>query len=157
MKENQLDAIDRRILNELTSDARVPYVQLAKKLKISNTLVHQRIKKMLELEIIGNAKYVVDPWKLGFRTSAYTQIMLTDSKLLSEVVIKLSKIMEIVECVNISGRYALLVKIFARNNRHLRDIIYEKIHTIDGIDGTNTTISFETSFSRNVPLESVDD
>ncbi len=153
MKQNQLDPIDLRILNELTVDARIPYIQLAKKLKISNTLVHQRMKRLFEHGIIDKAKYLVDPWKLGFRTSAYTQIMLSDSKLLKKVETKLSKIKEIVECVNISGRYAIMVKIYARNNRHLRDIIYENIHTIDGVEGTNTTISFETAFSRNVPLD----
>jgi len=153
MKENQLDAIDLRILNELTVDARIPYIQLAKKLKISNTLVHQRMKKLFEKGILNKAKYLINPWKLGYQTSAYTQIMLTDSKSMKSVEDKLSKISEIVECVNISGRYALLVKIFAKNNRHLRDIIYEKIHTIDEIEGTNTTIAFETAFSRNVPLE----
>ena len=153
MKQNQLDPIDLRILNELTVDARIPYIQLAKKLKISNTLVHQRMKRLFEHGIIDKAKYLVDPWKLGFRTSAYTQIMLSDSKMLKKVEDKLSKIKEIVECVNISGRYAIMVKIFARNNRHLRDIIYENIHTIDGVEGTNTTISFETAFSRNVPLD----
>ena len=153
MKQNQLDPIDLRILNELTVDARIPYIQLAKKLKISNTLVHQRMKRLFEHGIIEKAKYLVDPWQLGFRTSAYTQIMLSDSKMLKKVEAKLSKIKEIVECVNISGRYALMVKIYARNNRHLRDIIYENIHTIDGVEGTNTTISFETAFSRNVPLD----
>ncbi len=44
MEKIKLDAIDSRIINELTKDARIPMVQLAKKLKISNTLVHQRIK-----------------------------------------------------------------------------------------------------------------
>ncbi|MEL7020223.1 MAG: Lrp/AsnC ligand binding domain-containing protein, partial [Bacteroidota bacterium] len=62
------------------------------------------------------------------------------------------KIPEIVECVNTAGRYALLLKIYARNNQHLRDIIYEKILPITGIEGTNSTISFETAFVRNVPL-----
>jgi len=153
MKENQLDPIDLRILNELTVDARIPYLQLAKKLKISNTLVHQRLKKLTANGIIDKAQCLVNPWKLGFQTSAYTQIMLTDSKTRSIVEKKLSKIKEIVECVNISGRYALMVKIYARNNRHLRDTIYEQIHTIPEIEGTNTTISFETAFSRNVPLD----
>lgn len=157
MKQNQLDPIDLRILNELTVDARIPYIQLAKKLKVSNTLVHQRMKRLFEHGIIDKAKYIVDPWKLGFKTSAYTQIMLSDSKMLKQVEQKLSKIKEIVECVNISGRYALMVKIFAKNNRHLRDTIYEQIHTIDGIEGTNTTISFETAFSRNVPLDLEDE
>jgi Lrp/AsnC family transcriptional regulator for asnA, asnC and gidA len=66
---------------------------------------------------------------------------------------QLKEIPEIVECVNISGRYALLVKIYAYDNRHLRDVIYDQILRIDGVEGTNSTISFETAFVRNVPLE----
>jgi len=50
--------------------------------------------------------------------------MLTDAKHHRKVEMELEKIPEIVECANIAGRYALLVKIFAKNNRHLRDIIY---------------------------------
>ncbi len=153
MKENQIDAIDIRILQELTLDARMPFVQLSKKLKVSNTLIHQRIKKLTEMGILQKATYTVNAWKLGYQTSAYTQIMLTDSKLHRTVEKALEKIEEIVECVNISGRYALMVKIYALNNRHLRDIIYDKIHTIEGVEGTNTTISFETAFVRNVPLD----
>lgn len=152
MKNNQLDPIDIRILNELTSDARIPFVQLSKNLKVSNTLVHQRVKKLKELGILKKAIYQLDPWMLGFETSAYIQIMLTHSKHHRQVEDELSKIPEIVECTNVSGRYALIVKIFARNNRHLRDIVYENIQTIDGVEGTNTTVSFETAFVRNVPL-----
>lgn len=152
MKENQLDPIDTRILKELTSDARISFVQLAKKLNVSNTLVHQRVKKLKESGIIQNATYQIDPWKLGYRTSAYTQIMLSDAKMHRSVEVELSKIPEIVECVNIAGRYALIAKIFAFDNRHLRDIIYEKILAIEGVEGTNSTISFETAFARNIPL-----
>ena len=152
MKNNQLDPFDIRILNELTADARIPLVKLAKKLKVSNTLIHQRVKKLKDKGILLNATYLLDPWTLGYQTSAYTQIMLTDSRHHRKVEEKLIAIPEIVECVNISGRYALLVKIFATNNRHLRDIIYDKILTISGVEGTNSTISFETAFSRNVPL-----
>lgn len=151
-EKNQLDPTDILILNELTSDARIPLIQLAKKLKVSNTLVHQRLKKMKESGIINQATYKMDPWKLGYETSAFTQIMLTDSKVHMKVEAKLKKVPEIVECVNIAGRYALLVKLHAKNNRHLRDIIYEKIHPIDGVEGTNTTIAFESVFVRNVPL-----
>ena len=153
MKKNQLDAFDVRIINELTSDARIPLIQLAKKLKVSNTLIHQRIKKLKEAGILKSATYQLDAWKLGYETSAFTQIMIDHPNKHRKVEKQLEKIPEIVECVNISGRYALLVKIFAKNNRHLRDIIYEKIQTIEGVEGTNTTISFETAFVRNVPLK----
>lgn len=151
--KNQLDPMDIRILKELTLNARIPFIQLSKKLKVSNTLIHQRIKKLTDSGIIDHTTIQLDPLKIGYETSAYTQIMLNDSKFHRKVELALSKIPEIVECVNIAGRYALMVKIFAHSNRHLRDVIYEKIHTIDGVEGTNTTIAFETIFSRNVTLE----
>jgi len=153
MNENQLDPIDTRILKELTSDARVPFTQLSQKLKVSNTLIHQRIKKLKDSGILLNATIQLDTWKLGYETCAFTQIMLSDANLHVAAEKELEKIPEIVECANITGRYALLVKIFAKNNRHLRDIIYEKILSINGVEGTNTTVAFETAFKRNVPLE----
>jgi len=149
----KLDAFDQRIIEELTNDARMPFIQMAKKLKVSNTLVHQRIKKLKEIGILKNASYQLDAWKLGYKTSAYTSIMLTNSKHHRKVEKYLLDIPEIVECVNIAGRYALMVRIYCYNNRHLRDIIYEKIQPLDGVEGTNTTISFETAFTRNVPMK----
>jgi len=156
MDTKRLDAFDGRIINELTSDARIPLVTLAKKLKVSNTFIHQRIKKLKETGILQNATYRLDPWKMGYQTSAYTEIMLEDAKHHRQVEVSLSKIPEIVECVNISGRYALMVRIYAYNNRHLRDIIYEEIHSIKGVEGTNTTFSFETAFVRNLAIPVID-
>lgn len=152
MSKIKLDPFDNRIINELTFNAKIPFTGLAEKLGVSNTFIHQRIKKLKEAGILKNATYRIDPWKLGYQTSAYTQIMLENAKFMSDVQKKLSLIPEIVECVNIAGRYALIVRIYAKNNRHLRDIIYEDIQTIDGVEGTNTTISFETAFVRNLPL-----
>jgi Lrp/AsnC family transcriptional regulator for asnA, asnC and gidA len=151
--ENQIDPIDIRILSELTQDAEIPFVQLAKKLKVSNTLIHQRVKKLKEKGILRKARYEIDSYKVGFQTSAYTQIRLENNKYHSRIEDKLKQIPEIVECVNISGPYALLVKILAKNNRHLRDIIYDKILEIDGVENTNSTFSFETAFRRSLPVD----
>ncbi|HHM21905.1 MAG TPA: Lrp/AsnC family transcriptional regulator [Bacteroidetes bacterium] len=156
MKENQLDPIDIRILEELTSDARIPFVKLAGRLHVSNTLVHQRIKKLRQAGILKNATYRLDSWRLGYQTLAYTSILLTDSKYHRSVEVALSKIPQIIECANIAGRYALLAKLVAKDNRHLRSIIYDKIHVIDGVEGTNTTIAFETAFERGLPLKTVE-
>jgi len=152
MKENQLDAIDTRILEELTTDARIPLVQLAKKLKVSNTLVHQRVGRLKERGFLKQAVYRVDPLKLGYETSAYILIIINHPRDHQKVEEKLKEIPEIVECHNIVGRYELMVKIYARNNRHLREIIYEKIQPIAEIEGTNTMISFETVFQRSLPV-----
>ncbi len=150
--ENQIDPIDIRILSELTNDAELPFVKLAKKLKVSNTLIHQRVKKLKEKGILKKARYEIDSYKVGFQTSAYTQIRLENNKFHKQIEDELKQIPEIVECVNISGPYAILVKILAKNNRHLRDIIYEKILEIDGVENTNSTFSFETAFRRSIPV-----
>ncbi len=150
---NQLDATDKRILGKLIKNARLAFSQLAENLKISNSLVHQRVKKLQELGVIDKATFSLSPGALGYETCAFTQIIISEPKLLYPIVAALRSIPEVVECVNIAGRYAIMVKIYAVNNTHLRDVVYEKIQTINGVEGTNTVVSFETAFIRNVALE----
>ena len=51
-----------------------------------------------------------------------------------------------------TGKYALILKVIAKSNQHLREVLYEKIHPITGVEGTDTIIVFETAFQRNVPI-----
>lgn len=150
--ESQFDSVDYRIVNELARDARMPYSHLAEKLNVSNSLIHQRVRKLQEAGLLTAPVYRLDAETLGYQTSAYCQIMLVNARYLRPVVSALKQIPEVVECVNIAGRYAIMVKLYAINNSHLRDIIYEKIQEIDGVEETNTVVSFETSFSRSIPI-----
>ena len=65
---------------------------------------------------------------------------------------ELKQITEIIECDLVSGKYAIFIKIVATNNEHLRRIIYNKIHMIDGVGSTNTIFSFGKEFQRNAPI-----
>jgi len=147
--------MDYRIVQALTRDARIPFSRLADQLNVSNSLIHQRVRKLQDAGLLTDAVYQVDTEKLGYETSAYCQIILTHGQALQAVVEELRKIPEIVECVNIAGRYAIMVKLFTINNSHLRDIVYDKIQTIDGVEGTNTVMSFETAFSRSVAIPGI--
>lgn len=151
--KNQFDPLDIDIMRELMQDARIPFSQLAQKLKISNSLVHQRVRKLKDAGVLKEAVFLVNADKLGYETCAFVQIMITHAKHMQTVIEHLAKIPEIVECVNIAGRYAIMVKVYAINNYHLRDVVYEKIQGIEGVEGTNTVVSFETPFIRGVPLE----
>lgn len=150
--ENQFDALDLRILQELSRNARIAFSVLADQLKVSNSLIHQRVKKLQDSGVLEQPIYQLNSELLGYESSAYTQIMVTNAKHIDSIILKLEKIPEIVECTNIAGRYALLVKIQARNNTHLRDVIYDRIQTIEGVESTNTTFAFETSFRRPISV-----
>ena len=152
--KNQLDATDRRILQELTSDARQPFSKLAEKLKVSNSLIHQRVRKLKEEGVLGDPSFRLNPEALGYETCAFVQIRVRQPLSHKNVVTKLADIPEIVECANIAGRFAIIVKIYAANNSHLRDVVYHGIQTIDGVEETNTVVSFETNFMRNVDVGS---
>jgi Lrp/AsnC family transcriptional regulator, regulator for asnA, asnC and gidA len=150
--KHQFDPLDLDILEALTANARLPFAQLAQQLRVSNTLIHSRVRKLREAGVLGEAVYRLQPEAMGYETCAFTQIMLTHARFLYPVVRKLEKIPEIVECVNISGRYAIMVKIYASNNTHLRSVVYDHIQTIEGVEGTHTIVAFETPFSRGVPV-----
>lgn len=150
--ENQFDYIDQQILLKLRSDARKPYSKIAEELKVSNSLIHQRIKKLTSAGVIKNAEFVLDERKLGFKTKSYTGIRLREARFAKEVMLELKKIDEIVECNFVSGGYAIFILIFAKDNEHLQRILYDKVHLINGVAGTDTFICFDTNFKRNVPL-----
>ncbi|MGV3510114.1 MAG: Lrp/AsnC family transcriptional regulator [Sphingobacteriaceae bacterium] len=147
-----LDDIDRNILNELQNDAEKPYIQIAKSLNISNSLVHQRVSRLKQYNIIETTQITLSEKELGYESSAFTGVILKEDPSSKSIIEALKKIPEIVECYYISGQYTLFIKIVARNNEHLREVLYEKIDAIGGVLRTETTINFGTVFKRNCPI-----
>jgi len=149
---NQFDFIDQEILILLEEDSRVSFSKIAEKLDISNSLVHQRISKLKSKGIIERFGIRINQQALGYNTGVYMGIVLKEAQLSDYVTEELKQIPEIIECDLVSGTYAIFIKIVATNNEHLRTIIYDKIHMIDGVGSTNTIFSFRKEFQRNAPI-----
>lgn len=149
---NQLDYINQQIVLALKADARKSYSKIAEELKISNSLVHQRIRKMKEEGVIQKADLILDEKKIGYSTKAYVGIRLKEARFASEVVEALNSVLEITECNYVSGKYAIFILIYAKDNDHLRAILYNKVHQIEGVAGTDSFICFSTNFDRSVPI-----
>ncbi|MBU2915669.1 Lrp/AsnC family transcriptional regulator [Reichenbachiella agariperforans] len=152
MEKSQINDMDRAIMKRLGINARVPFSTLAKELGISNTMVHQRVNKLRQLGVLENATFRFNAKALGYSTEAITRIDVANAKYIPKIVAELEKIPEIIECSNISGKYALMIKVIAVDNNHLRDVLYGKIHDLEGVIGTDTNISFETAFQKNIEL-----
>lgn len=151
--DNQFDYIDQQILKKLRKDARKAYSQIAEELKVSNSLIHQRIKKLTKEGVIKHAEFIVDEKQLGYKTKSYTGIRLREARFAKSVMIELEKIDEIVECNFVSGSYAIFILIFAKDNEHLQKVLYDKVHLINGVAGTDTFICFDTCFKRHIKIE----
>ena len=149
---SQLDYTDQQILALLKQDARTAFSKIASELNISNSLVHQRIKKMKDDGLIKKADLLLDEKKLGYSTKAYVGIRLKEARFAEKVVNALQTIPEITECNYVSGKYAIFALIYSKNNDHLRSILYNQIHEIEGVGGTDSFICFSTNFDRSVPV-----
>ncbi len=150
-----LDSLDRRILSFLTHNARMPYLEVARNCNISGAAIHQRVNKMIEEGVISGSQFTIDPKGIGYHTCAFVgiQVNLVKETTHQEVFQKISEIPEIVECHHITGKYSLLVKIFTHNNEHLKKVLVEKIQSVREITSTETFISLEEGFTRQLPVE----
>ena len=149
----QLDDLDKKILSLITSNARIPYLEVARECNVSGAAIHQRIQRLAKMGVVTGSEFTINPKKIGFHTCAYIGIFLDSASLYPEVVTKLKEIKEITQCHYITGNYSIFIKIYARNNEDLKHVLVDKIQVISGISRTETFISLEESFNRQLPLE----
>lgn len=150
---SSLDDWDLKILDIITKNARIPFKDVAKEVGISRAAVHQRVNRMVDLGVIVGSGYHIDPKKVDFKTCTYIGIFLEKGGLFTEVVKKLEDIPEIVECHYTTGQYAIFIKIQTKTNKHLKKIIDTDLQGIDGISRTETFISLEQEFKRQIPIK----
>ncbi len=149
----KIDSLDRKILGIIINNARKPSKEVAQVCGVSRAAVHQRIQKMTELGIITGSGYHINPKKLGYRTCTYIGVNLERGAMYHRVVPELEKIPEVVECHFTTGPYTMLIKLYARDNEHLMELLNGKIQNIPGVTGTETLISLDHSIVRELPVD----
>ena len=151
---NHLDDVDVKILEIISRNARIPFKDVASEVGISRAAVHQRVNRMIDLEVITGSGYYVNPKKVDLRTCTYIGIFLEKGGIYSDVVSKLREIEEVVECHYTTGQYAIFIKVYAKDNEHLKNILSDRIQKIAGVLSTETFISLEETFKRSLPIYS---
>jgi Lrp/AsnC family transcriptional regulator for asnA, asnC and gidA len=153
MPKIEMDAIDSKILRMLMNNARIPYLEIARECGISGAAIHQRVKKLTDLGVIQGARLIVDPKSLGFDVCAIIGIQLREVALHGSTIETLRRVPEVVECYFLTGKYNMLIKVYCRDNEHLMRTIFDKILTIPGITTTETFISLDETFARQVTID----
>ncbi|MCM1291746.1 MAG: Lrp/AsnC ligand binding domain-containing protein [Prevotella sp.] len=149
----RIDNLDRRILNLIMNNARYPSKDIALECGVSRAAIHMRIQRLIEMKVITGSGYTVDERALGYNTCTYIGVRLEKGSLYREVVGELEKIPEIVECHFTTGPYSMLIKVFARDNQHLMQLLNDSIQHIPGVTETETLISLEQSFNRQIEVK----
>lgn len=149
----KIDNIDRRILNILSRNARVPFKDVAAECGISRAAIHQRVQRLADDGVITGSGFFVSPKSLGYTTCTYVGLNLERGSMYKEVVSRLESIPEVVECHFTTGPYTMLIKLYSRDNEQLMHLLNNQLQSIPGVVSTETLISLEQSIKREIPID----
>lgn len=150
MSSYHIDKTDQKILSFLVNNARMPYLEIARECGVSGAAIHQRVKKMEASGIITGSRLLVKPSTLGLNVCAFISVTLSENSKYREVVASLKQIPEIVECHFVTGKAALLVKLYCFDNDHLMEVLLNTIQNIPFIQATDTMIALDEAFERQI-------
>ena len=148
----KIDKLDLQIMDIISSNARIPFKEVAAACGVSRAAIHQRVQRLIDMNVIVGSGYDVNPKSLGYSTCTYVGIRLEKGSMYKSVVDELKKIPEIVECHFTTGPYTMLVKLYARDNEQLMDLLNNRIQGIHGVDSTETLISLDQSIKKEIPI-----
>jgi Lrp/AsnC family transcriptional regulator for asnA, asnC and gidA len=139
----KIDDLDLTILSELSEDAAISVPKLSKKIKVNSSVVYSRIKRLIKRKLIERFTIVVNDAELGFGVKALTGINM-DSKKRDNVINELFKIDGVREIAEVTGRFDILVTMYARSLDEMHKIVSDKIGRIDGVLSSESFIEMKT-------------
>lgn len=147
-----LDKLDFQILQHMMESSEISYADLGKKLFVSGGTIHVRIKKMQELGVVTGTRLTTNLRLLGYDVIAFIGIYLEKSSMYDTVAKELKKIPEIVRLNYTTGNYSMFAEVICRDISQLKFVLHDELQKIKGIERTETIISLEESFVRNVQV-----
>lgn len=151
MPRQYFDNLDLTILHALAYNARTPYLEIARDYGVSGAAVHQRVQRLLQNKVIVGSECLVDPETVGLNVIAYLGIILLPDTDIDPVIEALAAIPEVTECHIVGGRFDLMVKLYAHDNKHLYDLIKNRVRTLP-VASTETMMSFDQVLRRPIPI-----
>jgi Lrp/AsnC family transcriptional regulator for asnA, asnC and gidA len=131
-----MDDIDKKILDILQKDARLPYSRIAKMLNLSESTIHMRLKRLRDQGILRGFIADIDPERAGKSIMAFVLIK-AEPKRYENVLKVIGQMKEVYELYDVTGEYYALAKVRVSNREELAKVL-DDIGHIEGIISTYT-------------------
>ena len=139
----KVDKIDQKILSELTNDSSISIPKLSEKINVNSSVVYSRIKRLVKKKLIERFTIEINNKELGFGVKSITGINM-DSKQRDNVIQELFKITGVREVSEVTGRFDILVTMYAENLSEMYRIVSDGIGKIQGVIGSESFIEMKT-------------
>ena len=138
-----MDKIDQKILSELSKDSSISIPKLSEKINVNSSVVYSRIKRLVKKKLIERFTIEVNNKELGYGVKSLTGINM-DSKKRDNIIQELFNISGVREVSEVTGRFDILVTMYAENLNEMYRIVSDNIGKIDGIIGSESFIEMKT-------------
>ena len=140
-----LDAKDRKILDLVQRDGKLPQAEIGKRVGLSTAAVNERLKKLEHAGVIRRYAAVVDPRAVGATVTAFVEVFIEHPRFESGFIDQVRKLHEVQECHHITGEFSLLLKIRVRDMESLQHLLIHRLNALEGVRQTRTVVVLSTS------------
>ncbi|MFW5918697.1 MAG: Lrp/AsnC family transcriptional regulator [Halanaeroarchaeum sp.] len=134
-----IDDTDRAILRELQRNARTPFSEIARRIDMSSATVHDRVKRLEEEGVIRGYHADVEPTAVGLDVEAVVGFRIVQGRS-EETLARLEELEEVQEILLTTGEWDALVQLVAADTEGLRELMFDRIPDIDGIERSQTMV-----------------
>jgi Lrp/AsnC family leucine-responsive transcriptional regulator len=116
------DETDRKLLEELQTDARVSVAELGRRVGLSAPSVADRMRRLEETGVIRGYRTEIDPRALGYDLGAVIRIR-PHARQIPKVAQIATDTPEVVECQRITGDDCFFMRLYVRDVEHLEEVL----------------------------------
>jgi Lrp/AsnC family leucine-responsive transcriptional regulator len=139
-----LDERDLEILRALQEDARATYADVGRRVGLSASAVHDRVRKLERSGVIRGYRAIVDPGSVGLFVTALIAATPFDPQQADDLPERVAEFPEVEDCLSVAGEANYILKVRTRTTGDLEDLI-RRLREKAGV-GTRTTIALSIPF-----------
>ncbi len=150
-----LDHTDRTLLIALQEDARQTNAELARRVELSATGLHKRLRRLESAGIITGYVARVDREAVGYDMLCFVQVTLQrhEPDAVDNFRREVQTMVEVLECHHLTGEFDYLLKVVVRNRKHLEQFILHTLTPVRGMDKIRTSLVLsEIKATAAIPL-----
>jgi Lrp/AsnC family leucine-responsive transcriptional regulator len=139
-----MDAIDRKIIDFLQQDGRLPHADLGAAIGLSASAVHERVKRLQAAGVLA-IRGIAAPGALGLDVLAFTFVILDRPEHEAGFVAAMQAEPHVLECHHVTGEWSYLLKLCARSNADLERLIAGTVKRQPGVVRSLTAIALSSA------------
>jgi len=143
-KSQKLDAKDRRILDLVQRDAKMPQAEIARRVGLSTAAVNERIKKLESLDVIRGYVAQLDPEAVGASVTAFVEVFIEHPRSEPKFLERVQQLDQVLECHHITGEFSLLLKVRVADMAGLQHLLLKELNALEGVRQTRTVMVLST-------------